>query len=301
MKKRYKEIDLIGFQKIFKTEKQCEKRLFRIRWPGGFKCPKCGDTSCFNLPRRKLFQCKGCNYQVSLTAGTIMHRTRTPLLKWFWAIYLVSTDKRGLSALTLSKRLNISYWVAWTMLQKIRKAMSDRDSHYKLQGIIEMDDSFFGGKKPGDKRGRGSSKSTVLIEASTDEGTVGYARMRVVDSVNGDSIKGVVKSDVTPDQIIKTDGYKAYQVIKGAGHKHQMRIVKGKPAHTILKWVHVLSSNAKTFLKGTYHGIDKKHLQAYLNEFCYRFNRRKWESQLFDRLVTACVSSQGIIYSELTQ
>lgn len=161
----------------------------------------------------------------------------------------------------------MSYWVALTMLQKIRKAMSDRDSNYKLQGIIEMDDSFFGGKKPGDKRGRGSSKSTVLIEASTDENTVGYARMSVVDTVDGESIKSVIGADVVKEQIIKTDSCKAYRVIQAMGHSHQINRVKGKAAHTILKWVHVLSSNAKAFLKGTYHGIDKKHLQAYLDEY----------------------------------
>lgn len=270
MKKPYREIDLIEFQKKFRTEKQCERRLFKLRWPNGFKCPKCSHNEYFNLPKRKLFQCKECYYQVSLTAGTVMHKTRTPILKWFWAIYLVSTDKRGLSALSLSKRLNISYWVAWIMLQKIRKAMSDRDSDYKLQGIIEIDDSFFGGRKQGNKRGRGSPKTKVLIEASTDKEAIGYARMRVVDAVNGNNIKKTVKSDIEQNQVIKTDGYNAYESVKGLGHKHEKKVVKGENAHSILKWVHILSSNAKTFLSGTYHGIDKKHLQIYLDEFCYR-------------------------------
>jgi len=302
MNKPYAEMDLIEFQKRFRTEKQCERRLFKLRWPNGFKCPKCSHNKYFSLPKRKLFQCKECGYQVSLTAGTVMHKTRTPLLKWFWAIYLISTDKRGTSALMLSKKLKVSYWVAWTMLQKIRKAMRDRDSNYKLSGIIEIDDSFFGGPKQGDKRGRGSSKSTVLIEASTtDKGGIGYARMQVVDAVDGKHIKEVVKSDVNDNQVIKTDGYNAYEVVEELGHEHQKEVVGDKKAHTVLKWVHILSSNAKAFISGTYHGIDKKHLQAYLDEFCYRFNRRRWEYQLFDRLVTACANSSGITYSELTQ
>ena len=302
MQKPYKEIDLIEFEKRFRTEKQCERRLFKLRWPKGFTCPECSHKEYFNLPKRKLFQCKKCGYQASLTAGTVMHGTKTTLLKWFWAIYLVSTDKRGISALALSKRLKISYWVAWTMLQKIRKAMRDRDSNYKLNGIIEIDDSFFGSRKEGGKRGRGSSKKAVLIEASTtDKGGIGYARMQVVDAVDGEHIKRVVKADVKDNQVVKTDGYKSYESVKKLGHRHQKEVVKGKKAHIVLKWVHILSSNAKVFISGTYHGIDKKHLQAYLDEFCYRFNRRRWEYHLFDRLVTACANSSGMTYSELTQ
>lgn len=302
MKKPYEEIDLIEFQKRFRTEKQCERRLFKLRWPNGFVCPRCEHNEHFDLPKRKLFQCKKCGYQISLTAGTVMHKTRTPLLKWFWAIYLVSTDKRGVSALSLSKRLKITYWVAWTMLQKIRKAMRDRDSNYKLAGIIEMDDAFFGGpKEDGDKRGRGSSKIPVIVEASTNGKGMGYARMTVVDHVDGKIVKEVVKADIKEDQVVKTDGFSTYNVVKEEGHDHQREIVKGKKAIEVLKWTHILISNAKTFILGTFHGVDKKHLQAYLDEFCYRFNRRWSENQLFDRLVTACVTSRGIGYSELTQ
>jgi len=301
MKKSYKEIDIIEFQKRFKTEKQCEKHLFRQKWPNGFECPKCDHNKHFKLPNRKLFQCKKCAYQASVTSKTIMHKTRTPLLKWFWAIYLISTDKRGISALNLSKRLKVSYWVAWTMLQKIRKAMRDRDDNYTLSGVIEMDDAFFGGKEEGGKRGRGTSKTAVIIEAATHGDAISYARMQVVDAVNGETIKEVVKKDVKENQKIKSDGLKVYNSVKELGHKHQVEIVKDKNAHTVLKWAHILISNAKAYISGTYHGIDKKHLQAYLDEFCYRFNRRKWEYQLFDRLVTACAHSKGATYSELTQ
>ena len=302
MVKKYQEISLIEFQRRFQSEEDCRKRLFELRWPQGFICPCCGGQDYYNLPKRRLFQCKGCGYQASLTAGTVMHGTRTPLLKWFWAIYLVSTDKRGLSALALSKKLEISYWNAWTMLQKIRRAMRDRDTNYQLAGIVEVDDSFFGApKEGGDKRGRGSSKTTVIVEASTNGEGIGYAKMTVVDNVDSATIEALVKADIMENQAVKTDGFPAYNIVGKIGYKHQREVVKGKKAHEVMKWTHILISNAKAFILGTFHGIGRKHLQTYLDEFCYRFNRRWWERQLFDRLVTACVTSQGIIFSELTQ
>jgi len=302
MNKNYQEISFFEFQQRFQTEEDCRKGLFEIRWPEGFVCPRCGEKEYYDLPKRQLFQCKGCGYQASLTAGTVMHGTRTSLLLWFWVIYLVSTDKRGLSALALSKKLEISYWRAWTMLQKIRRGMRNRDSNYKLAGIIEMDDAFFGGpKEGGDKRGRGSSKTAVIVEASTNGKGIGYARMTVVDHVDGDTIKEVVKTDLKEGQMVKTDGFSSYNVLKEEGHEHKKEIVKGRRVHEVLKWTHILISNAKVFILGTFHGVRKKHLQAYLDEFCYRFNRRWSENQLFDRLATACVTSRGITFSELTQ
>lgn len=231
-----------------------------------------------------------------------MHGTRTSLLKWFWAIFLMSTDKRGISALALSKKIEVSYWVAWTMLQKIRRGMKNRDSRYKLSGIIEIDDAFFGGpKEDGDKRGRGSSKTPVIVEASTSGGGISYARMTVVDKVDGNTVKEIVKTDIEEGQTVRSDGLNSYNVVKEEGYKHQREIVKGRKAHKVLKWTHILLSNAKAFIQGTFLGVDRKHLQAYLDEYCYRFNRRWSENQLFDRLVTACVSSPSIMFSELTK
>ena len=302
MKKRYSNLNLLEFQKRFQTEEDCREKLFELRWPDGFECPRCKGKQYYDLPKRRLYQCKECNYQVSVTTGTVMHRTRTPLLKWFWAIYLVGTDKRGLSALALSKKIGVSYWVAWTMLQKIRQGMRDRDSNYKLAGIVEMDDAFFGGSQQGgDKHGRGTSKTPVIVETSTKGEGVGYARMTVVDHVDRKTIREIVRTDIKENQRIITDGFRAYQVVGEEGHDHQREIMKNSDDDKVLRWSHILISNAKAFLLGTFHGVNKKHLQSYLDEFCYRFNRRWAENQLFDRLLTACVTSPGIAFSELTQ
>ena len=302
MKTNYRTMNLLEFQSEFSNETQCRDHLFKMRWPNGFVCPRCGHGKFYDLPRRKLYQCKSCSYQSSVTAGTVMHKTRTPLMKWFWAIFLMAQDKRGISATQLRKQLSLSQYTAWTMKHKIRSAMKERDGHYQLAGLIEIDDSFFGGPDEGGKRGRGTDKTTVLIEVATHDEAMSFARMEVVDGVYKEEIKRVVKKDIKGNQIVRSDGYASYGVLEELGHDHKPEVVKGKKAHLVLKWVHILASNAKAFIKGTYHGkYEEKHLQRYLDEFCYRLNRRKWQDEIFERLLNACVTSKGITYSELTR
>lgn len=304
MAKPYHDMDLITFQRRFGTERACQKRLFELRWPEGIRCPRCGHHEAYYLENRSLYQCVECKVQTSLTAGTVMHRTRTPLVKWFWAIYLVATDKRGLSALALSRKIDIGLKCAWTMLHKIRKAMEARDAGYQLAGLIQVDDAFFNGgvKKGGDKRGRGTSKVPVLVMAATRDETITFARMEVLEKVDGDHIKAVLEKRVVGGQSIKTDGLPAFNVAKEIGHEHIPVVVypkKGEPNYDALKWVNILVSNAKAFILGTYHGVMEKHLQKYLDEFCYRFNRRFWPGQGFDRLLRACSNATSVTYAEL--
>ena len=304
MPKPYSQMDLISFQKQFSTEEACRERLFTLRWPEGFRCPKCGCQESYRIENRTLFQCVECRHQTSLTAGTIMHRTRTPLVKWFWAIFLVSTDKRGLSALALSRKIDIGLKCAWTMLHKIRKAMETRDAGYQLAGLIQVDDAFFNGgvNKGGDKRGRGTNKVSVIVMAAVKDEAITFAKMEVVEDVESDAIKSVLEVHVAPGQTVRSDGFPAYNVVKDIGLTHDKQIVypkHGAPRYDVLKWVNILVSNAKAFILGTYHGVQKKHLQRYLDEFCYRFNRRFWPGQAFDRLLLACSRSGPITYAEL--
>jgi len=165
-----KTLSLLQFQKKFGTEKACQKQLFRLRWPEGFKCPRCGHGKTYFHSTRHLYQCKSCGYQASLTAGTVFHKTRTPLTKWFWLIWLMGRQKSGISMLSMQRMLEIkTYKTVWTMGHKIRKALADRDAHYKLAGLIEMDDTYFGAPKPG-KRGRGAAgKAKVVVGGGNPE------------------------------------------------------------------------------------------------------------------------------------
>lgn len=302
--KPYVPMDLITFQRKFGTEKACRNRLFLMKWPGGYQCPRCGGTRYYHIENRGLYQCTACKHQTSLTAGTVMHKTRTPLVKWFWARYLLSTDKRGYSALALSRKLDIGIKCAWTMQHKIRNAMGARDAEYQLAGLIQVDDAFFNGGsgKGRGKRGRGTSKIPVLVMAATHNDAISFAKMEVLDRVDGEHVQTVLDRHVIPNQNIKSDGLPVFTVIKGMGHKHCPEVVyaeRSAPNYDALKWVNILVSNAKAFLLGTYHGVMKKHLQRYLNEFCYRFNRRFWAEQGFDRLLLACANAKSITYAEL--
>ena len=176
-------MDMIEFMENYGTEEQCRERLFDSRWPDGFACPKCGNKEYFDVASRNLYQCKSCRYQASVTAETIMDKTKTPLRKWFLAFYFMSEDKRGISALSLKGKIKVAYQTAWSMCQKIRRAMGERDETYKLSGVIELDEAFFGSPTEGGKRGRGTDKTAVFVSVSlTDDGKPRYTKMKVVEA-----------------------------------------------------------------------------------------------------------------------
>jgi transposase-like protein/transcription elongation factor Elf1 len=296
----YTEIDFFRFQERFQTEEQCFEYLKNLRWPNGFICPQCGHGEAYFTEKRKLFQCKNCRHQTSVTAQTLFHRTHVPLRKWFWAIYLVGSDKRGCSAKRLETMLDVNYVTAWLMVHKIRKAMEDRETRYQLGQVVEMDEAFFGGPFSG-KRGRGAENKSKVIVAVENRGTsAGYAKMTVVETLDGDTIRDVSRTTIRNLSTIRTDDYPAYTAL--AKHfQHRGKTVKSPEAKEKLPWVHILIGNAKTFIRGTYHGVSHKHLQRYLNEFCYRFNRRLMESEIFDRILVASLSTCTLTFAELTQ
>lgn len=294
-------ISLFEFHQRFPTHKECVEHLFKLRWPDGFVCPRCKCQKYSFHSIRFLYRCKNCKHDVSLTAGSVMHKSRTPLMVWFWAIFLVACDKRGHSALSISKELKVSYWIAWTLLQKIRRAMREQDTQYKLQGIVELDDAYFGGSDEGKKRGRGTTKLKVLASVSTDaeKERAGFAKMKVVKKLDEDTVNKFVIENIEPGSKIQTDDLDIYDALANLGMKHEKYpIVSGEKP---LPWVHTIISNAKAFCLGTYHHFVRKHLQSYLDEFCYRFNRRFWENQLFDRLLAACINCETTPYGELTK
>ncbi|MDR4497675.1 MAG: IS1595 family transposase [Candidatus Scalindua sp.] len=217
-------------------------------------------------------------------------------------IYLLSQTKNSYSVLGLQKLLQIkSYKTAWLMAHKIRKAMADRDASYKLGSLIEMDDAYFGKSRATGKRGRGASKkSCVIVSVNVNERAKPvFAIMNVVSGVDSKNVSSVVQKNIHPDSQIKTDGWPSYHAIKKQNLKHDRRTLGNpKNASKVLPWVHILIANCKSVLRGTHHGISLKYLHRYLSEFCYRFNRRFWQNQLFDRLMYDCLSSNTITFSE---
>lgn len=183
-----KNIGYTQFQLRFPTEVACRKQLFEMRFPHGYICPVCGCIDYYELSTRNLYQCKGCRHQLSVTSGTVMHRSHLPLLTWFWAMFLVAKDKRGFSATQLSKELDLPYNTAWFLLHRIRFAMSQREDNYLLSDIVELDDNYFGKPKQNGKRGRGTGKTKVVVAVSkTDEGKPRFIKMKVVPNLKGKS------------------------------------------------------------------------------------------------------------------
>lgn len=281
-------ISLPEWQKLFGTESACAKILIKVRWPDGFQCPKCGSKRCSYVSTRKLYQCSDCRHQTSIIADTLFHATKVPLVKWFWAIYLSASDKGGISALRLSKHLGVSWLTGRNMLRKIRKAMAHRDSIYRLENLIEFDDALVGGKRAG-KRGRGAQgKKPVLIAVESRDKGAGFVAMKAVESVSKDSVRDFLTFHLNPGQDVRSDALPALNSV-GEKHNHLKKIT---PPHKAAEWlplVHIVIGNMKKFINGTFHGVSSAHLQQYLDEFCYRFNRRFWEPELPLRLLNACL------------
>ena len=283
------EVSLLEWQKRFGTESACEKVLVKIRWPDGFICPRCKSKVATFITTRQKYQCSQCRYQISITAGTLFHSTNLPLVKWFWAIYLMATDKGGISALRLAKHIGVSWSTARQMLKRIRMAMADRDGPYRLQNLIEFDDAYVGGKRAG-KRGRGAAgKSPILVAVETREEKAGFMAVETVDVISKKTVREFLQKHLKEGQTVRTDGFPALSPVSEV-HDHQKKVVPVEESWKWLPLVHVVIGNLKKFLNGTFHGVSMKYLQEYLDEFSYRFNRRFWEPELPLRLLNACLS-----------
>ena len=291
---------IMAFQKMFRTEEDCAQYLYQCRWPRGFVCPKCKFESekPYSISTYKRYECPKCGHQVSITAGTVMHNTKTDLSIWFWAAYLVSTLTPGISALQLQKQLGIKrYETAYQMLQKLRSAMvrPDRD---KIHGVLEVDETYIGAPQKG-KRGRGAVGKIIVAGAlevlSVDEKQqrVGRLRLSVIPDVSGNSLEQFVKNNIELKSTIITDDWNGYNGTVGLTYKR--RIV----SQNELDHIHITFGNLKTWLEGTYHGVRSKHLQAYLNEFVFRHNRRKNPMSAFQRLLGLSAIQRGPTYDEI--
>lgn len=298
-------MNLVEFTRCFAEESACEEHLIALRWKEGFHCPKCNCTEAMLVHakhrrdadnRKPLFECKQCHRQTSVTSGTIFHKTKVPLTIWFLALYLVANDKRGVSAKTLERNLGVSYPTAWLMLKKIRKAMADRNALYKLEGIVQVDEFFLGGKSHGDgKRGRGTDQDPVVIGVSLKKGAPIHCFMEVVGDMAKRTVLDVFSRRMTSGVTLETDGNPTYAACAEEMEiSHLVTLSSDESAHEVFKWVDTLISNLKAFVDGTYHGREA-YKQMYLEEFVYRFNRRTVGHRLVERLLNTCVLASPLI------
>ena len=283
------ETNFFDWQECFASEAACGEFLAKQRWPEGFICPQCGHEHALWINSRRVYQCAHRRHQVSVTVGTLFYASKLPLRKWFWANYLVVTDKGGISALRLSKLLDVSWSTAYRMLRKLRVAMGHRDSLYRLANWIELDDAFIDGKWPG-KGGRGAEGKTPILVACEDRGEqAGFLAMEVTESVSAQHVKQFAARHLKAGQTVFTDALPTLNALTEE-QLHCPRVTPPEQGNCWLLWVHVAIAKLKRYLLGTYHGVTATYLQGYPNEFCYCFNRRFWEPQLPMRLLSLCVN-----------
>ena len=286
---RKQRMPLSEFLRRFGTDESCRDYLAAQRWPQGFVCPKCGHKHGCRLSNG-LYQCTRCHHQTSVTAGTVLHHSHVNLSKWFLAFYFVSQDKRGISAVQLSEQIGVTYKTAWSMLRRIRSAMGQRDATHILSGVVEFDDAYFGGPKAGSKRGRGTEKAKVFVALSLDDrGNPQYLKMSVAKNIKQASVRKFAHAAVAKGSTIRSDGYRSYlTALEEYTHEHKNYL----PNNGMLHWLHIVVSNVKAFILGTYHGLPKDNLQSYLDEFSFRFSRRTFGTRLTQRLILAVAQSR---------
>ncbi len=297
--------NLMEFEARFATEEACRGYLVRLRWPEGFRCPRCGRDKAWPV-RRVLLECAHCGAQRSVTAGTIFQDTRQPLTLWFRAMWWVTTQKNGASALGLQRILGLgSYKTAWTWLHKLRRAMV-RPGRDRLSGKVEVDEAYVGGLEEGAWGRQTETKALVVVAAQEEGKGMGRIRMRRIRDASAESLVPFVIDSVEPGSMVHTDGWQGYAPLGTKGYIHQVTFLKGeqKSPSELMPRVHRVISLLKRWLLGTHQGaVSLEHLDYYLDEFTFRFNRRKSRSRgkLFFRLVEQAVAVEPTTYSSIVK
>ena len=300
-------MNLFEFHKQFPHEKACEEYLKIKRMEAGVVCSNCHGGKHYWLAPTQQFKCANCGKKVNLTAGTMMESSHIPLLIWFKVIHLMTSTKKPFSALEIQKQVGTKYYEPiWYMMQKIRITMGKRDDRYKLQGHIEIDGAFFHVVDFDDenerplkrisKVGKHNAKVLVMVESKPnpkqtkdyDKARImGFVKMIVIDDLKRTGINYEVQKHISPTSVVISDSFSSFNEIGTLVKEHNAMVIPGKEAMQKLPWVHTVIANAKRNLLGTHHSINRQYLQNYLNEFCYKVNRRTFTSDLFDRMIVA--------------
>lgn len=287
---------IFEFEKSFTTEEECRKYLYKMRWPEGFCCPRCKHRKAW-VTKRGLYRCANCDFMVSVTAGTIFQGSRLPLCLWFRAIWYVVSQKNGVSALGLQNVLGLKrYETTWILLHKLRTAMI-RPGRERLSGTVEADETYIGGEHPG-KRGRGAAdKSLVFIAAEDKDNKIVRIRLQRVVDASANSLIPAIQDSIQPGSVVRTDGWNGYNGLAAKCYKHFVVRRTDDVGENMHPLVNRVASLLKRWLQGTHQGaVRKSHLDYYLDEFTFRFNRRTSRSRgkLFYRLVEQAVTIKPV-------
>lgn len=273
-----KGLSLGDFLSMYGTEQQCYEALFRLRWPQGYECPRCGCNGSCYIESRKVYQCYRCNKQQSVISNTIFASTKLPLTIWFLAIYFITQSKDGISSLKLARTLGVSANSALRIKHKLQHTMKKHDDRTPLHSLVLIDDAYCGGKKHDGKRGRGASGKTPFVAA------IQLSKKRRPLFIKFNKVAGFTKKEITAwgskhlikNTYVVSDGLNCFPGIEDANSNHfSISTSKSKDlSRIVFKWLNTVIGNVKTAIRGVYHSISDKHVPRYLAEYCYRFNRR---------------------------
>jgi hypothetical protein len=302
-------MNLLNFSEHYPDEASCIAKFKEYRERQGVVCPRCGSTSHYWQASRLQFECKQCHSRQGLRSGTVMHRSHLPFRYWFIAMHLLTSTKKSFSSKEIQRQLGHKrYEPIWEMMHKIRLAMGNRDDEYTLDGELELDDGFFSTETQKEekqdklKRGRGSQKKTkVLVMAESTKVTsckpnekprkVRCIKMKVIPDLKAATITPIVEAHVSSTSKIDSDNSTSYVRLNEIVGEHHHEVIDTRDIAIVLPWVHVAISNAKRLISSIFHDIKPAYLQLYLNEFCYKFNRRYFGENCFDRLLIACLKT----------
>jgi len=297
-----KGMSLAAFQAEYGSEERCHRALLAQRWPGGFACPKCQGKKHSYCVRRRLFQCSACRAQTSLKAGTVFHKSKVPLTKWFLAIYLLTQSKNDISALELSRQLGVKYDTAWAMKHKLMAAMQERNKAYRLKGEVQIDDAYLGGERRGTP-GRGAAGKTPFLAAvETRDGKPFYIKLRPVPAFTHRAAERFAQEALDPATFVISDGLFCFAGLAAAGLAHRA-IKRGRASRRTVdprfKWVNTCLGNIKGAITGTCRAIRRQHAGRYLAAYEYRFNRRFDLPKMVPALAAAALATAPKPYRSL--
>jgi ribosomal protein L37AE/L43A len=295
-----KGMSLVEFNKRYGNEEQCHAALVAMRWPEGFVCPACGGTAHSYARERRIFQCSACRKQTSAKAGTIFHKSPTPLTKWFLAMHLVTSAKNDIASLELARQIAVKWDTAWLMKQKLMEVMRQRNSIYKLVGDVQIDDAYVGGETPATpgKTGRGAAnKIPFVVAVETVRGKPVHMQLRRVPSFTKEAIAAYASANIESGSWLISDGLGCFRGATDAGMKHMPIVTgRGRPRHPLFKWANTALGNIKSAIVGTCRSFDGQHTDRYLAAFEWRFNRRFDLAKNIERLARVAVATAPMPY-----
>ena len=298
-----KGLSMAEFIKLYGIEERCHAALVQMRWPDGFVCPDCGGVEHSYSRDRQIFQCSACRVQTSAKAGTIFHKSKTPLTKWFLAMHLIASAKNDIAAMELMRQLDVKWDTAWLIKQKLMEAMRQRNSIYKLEGDVQIDDAYLGGEAPArpGKNGRGAANKTPFVVAvAVRDGKPTYTQVRRVAGFSKEAIRDYAKANIAPGSIVVSDGLGCFLGLAEAGMRHLAVVTGGgRPKEILMHWSNTGLGNLKGAINGTCRSCDAHHTDRYLAAYEWRFNRRFALDKNLKRLTRAAATTAPKPYRQI--